>query len=136
MAAHSSVDGVSIVPSESVRSAYPKHVVFEVRVDLTRGIAWARDHLEDDYDYGVIWNALLLVLYRFTKLHCLERLVWRCATKMSCSEFGTGLLKYAGTLPGMKGYDPELTTSGALRRFCRSSDDCVLIGRSDDDGDG
>jgi hypothetical protein len=129
-AAHSSKKGVVKIPAERVHEEYPKHIVYECKVDLSKGIDWARDRFGADYDYGVIWNALLLVIYRYTQWKWLEKIVARCETKLSCSEFWTGLLKNAGTVAGMEDMDPELTTSGALRQFMRYSDDFELIGRS------
>lgn len=127
--AHSSADGVVKEPQERVRKKYPIYEAYECRVDLTDGFQWAREHVgHTKYDYGVIWNGLLLVIHGITKWEWLRRVAWRCASKLSCSEFNTSFLQGAGTVKGIEVYDAELTTSGALREFCRGTDDFSLVG--------
>lgn len=126
---HSSSDGVVAEPQERVCNRYPTYEAYECLIDLSDGFRWARQHIGyTEYDYGVIWNGLLLVLYGLTQWEWLKKIVWRCASKLSCSEFNTGFLQNAGTAKGIEEYDAELTTSGALREFCRSSDDFPFVG--------
>lgn len=123
-AAHSSSSGVVKVPAEAVRQEYPKFVAYECQADLSKGFEWARKYVGAKYDYGVIWNALLLVLYRFTKWRWLWNVVSRNDAKLSCSEFWASLFKNA-EVPGAEKLDPELTTSRMLRAFCVKSDEFV-----------
>jgi len=129
--AHSSSGGVVKVPQERVRKTYPVSEIYECRVDLDDGFRWARGYIGAKYDYGVIWNAILLVLYRFTKWEFLKKIVWRCTSRMSCSEFGAGILKNSG-IAGTEDMDIELTTTGALRSFCMASDDFEIINGQDE----
>jgi hypothetical protein len=125
-AAHSWADGVVKVPLEQVHSTYPRRVVYECSLDLASGFQWARGHIGADYDYGVIWNGLLLVVHRATGWKWLWEIVARNAAKFSCSEFVAGLLKAAGA-EVVKGVEPELTTPGELERLCAGSDDFMVM---------
>ena len=135
--AHSWADGVVKVPLERVEAAYPKRVVYECRADLTEGLKWARQYITAGYDYGVIWNGLLLALHRATGWDWLTRIVARNAAKYSCSEFVSGIFK-ASEVRGVESsgvvggdtadrFDPELTTPGDLAKFCADSDDFWVV---------
>lgn len=128
-AAHSRLDGLAKVPLERIEATYSPRKIYELRVkrnSLASGFRWARGHITAGYDYGVVWNGVLLVLYRATKWQWLWHIVMRNAAKFSCSEFVGGFLKAAG-VSGTAGMDPELTTPGDLEGFCSSSDDFWVI---------
>ena len=127
--AHSWSDGVVKVPLEQVEAAYPKRKIYECRVDVDKlqpGFTWSRKYIAADYDYGVIWNGFLLVLWKATGWKYLHKIVHRNATKFSCSEFLAGFMKAAG-VTGTESLDPELTTPGELEEFCSSSDDFWVV---------
>lgn len=127
--AHSRADGVVKVPMERVEKMYPTRKIYECRLSvdrLTSGFGWARRHISARYDYGVIWNGLLLVLYRATKWQWLWGIVTRNAAKFSCSEFVGGFIKEAG-LADTESLDPELTTPGDLEKLCSSSNDFWVV---------
>jgi hypothetical protein len=127
--AHSWADGVVKVPIERTEATYPKSKIYEcmIPVDvLSPGFSWARHHISAGYDYGVIWNGFLLVLYRSTGWNWLWKIVARNATKFSCSEFVCGFLKAAG-VNGTESLEPELTTPGDLEKFCAGSDDFAVV---------
>jgi len=134
--AHSWADGVVKVPLEQVEAAYPKRKVYECRFELDDGLKWARQYIAAGYDYGVIWNGLVLVLHRATGWGWLDRVATRNAAKYSCSEFVGGILKASGVRgvrssgvvdEGADPFDPELTTPGDLERFCSDSKDCWVL---------
>jgi hypothetical protein len=135
--AHSWADGVVKVPLERVEAAYPRRLVYECRADLTEGLKWARQYIAAAYDYGVIWNGLLLALYRATGWGWLSKAVHRNAARYSCSEFVGGIFKASG-VQGVESsgaivgevedrFDPELTTPGDLAKFCADSDDFWVV---------
>lgn len=124
--AHSSSNGVVKVPQERVQRDYPLNIVYECKADLSHGFMWARGTVSMPYDWGVIWNAVLLLLFRATGWKWLSKFAWRCPRCMTCSEWVTSLLK-AASVKGLEGYDPELTTSGTLEKFCSESDDFEII---------
>ena len=127
--AHSWADGVMKVPLEQIEQTYPTRKIYECRVQidhLAAGFNWARKYISADYDYGVIWNGLLLVLYRATNWQWLWKVVTRNASKFSCSEFVGGFLKAAG-VNETESLDPELTTPGDLEKFCSSSNDFWVV---------
>lgn len=127
--AHAWADGVVKVPLEQVEEAYPTRRMYECKIpinELSSGFDWARKHIGAGYDYGVIWNGLLLVLWRATKWQWLWRIITRNAAKLSCSEFACGFLK-AARVNGTESLDPELTTPGDLEKFCASSDDFWVV---------
>lgn len=117
-AAHSSEEGVVKVPAERVHKAYPKHMFYSCDIDLSGGFFWARNRISAKYDYGVIWNAILYFLYSFLFADFLRKLVYRNASRFTCSEFVGNILKYAGVFPDI---DPELMTPGDIERFVRKS---------------
>lgn len=135
--AHSWADGVVKVPLERVEAAYPRRKLYECQVDLSQGLEWARRYIAASYDYGVIWNGLILAVYRVTGWKWLQRIVHRNAARFSCSEFVGGILKASG-VRGVESsgavevgiedrFDPELTTPGDLERFCADSDDFWVV---------
>jgi hypothetical protein len=135
--AHSWKDGVVKVPLEQVEANYTKRKLYECRVDLSTGFKWARSYITADYDYGVIWNGLILALHRATKWDWLMQIAARNAAKFSCSEFVASILKASGVRglesSGVVGddvedrFDPELTTPGDVERFCAASDDFWVV---------
>jgi len=128
-AAHSWDRGVVKVPLEQVEEAYPTRRIYELKIQvdqLSPGFDWARKRIYAAYDYGVIWNGLLLVLHRATGWKFLEGAIHRNAAKFSCSEFVAGFLKAAG-VNGTESVDPELTTPGDLEKFCSSSNDFWVV---------
>lgn len=127
-AAHSGPDGVVKVPVKTIEKVYPRRVVYECFLDtdaLWPGFAWAHKHIGASYDYGVIWNAVLLVIHRATRWAWLYKVVSRNAVRFTCSEFASGFLKASG-VKGAEKFDPELTHSGDLERFCSVSEDFQL----------
>lgn len=120
--------GVVIMPRERVDALYPVQTGYECKADLTKGIEWARPMIgTTKYDFGVIWNGLVLFLYRATKWEWLNNIVHRNASKYSCSELIAGILKHAGTVAGAESLDIELTPpdgNRGLLKFCDESDDC------------
>jgi hypothetical protein len=117
-AAHSAEDGVVKVPDTRIWTRYPRRLTYELHVPLDGGFDWARHVIGAKYDYGVIWNALLLVLFRVTKWQWLYKLVARNAAKYSCSEFVAGFLKAAG-VKGSENWDIELMHPGAVHSFLK-----------------
>lgn len=124
--AHSQSEGVVKVPLEQIEVAYPTRKLYECNPNLENGFLWARTRISAKYDYGVIWNALLLVLYRATKWEWLWKIVAKNAARYSCSEFVCGILKAAG-VEGTEGLDPELTTPGDLEKFCSGSNNFLVM---------
>lgn len=125
-AAHSGPNGVVKIPLERMKQMYPESIHYELGAgvdDFVLGFEWASQHVGQDYDYGVIWNALLLVLWRATGWRYLWKLVARNSTKFTCSEFVTGFLIASG-VPGILKVDPELTPPGVLQEFCDDSPEC------------
>ena len=120
-AAHSSYNGVVKLPVENVRRTYPAYKVYRCNYNLEKGLQKAREYIGAKYDYGVIWNGLLLVLLRLTGWKFLWKIAARNANKFSCSEFVSSILKASNLYSG----DPELTTPGDLELFCRESDSCM-----------
>ena len=106
-ALHSSTDGVQILSVERIRSQYSSVVSIRVSVSISDTLAEAHRYLGAGYDYGVIPNVVLLVLFRWTGV------VWfdprRDPNKFSCSELWCALLKKQG-VPCVQRRDPELTT--------------------------
>jgi hypothetical protein len=127
-AVHSHKQGVVKVPFEQIYEEYTKRKIYQCDCDTERGFAWASKRVGLQYDYGVIWNGILLVLYGLFGWEFLWKLVVRDAARMSCSEFVAGFLK-AAEIEGMENFDPELTTSGMLEKFCFSSKDFTALGR-------
>jgi hypothetical protein len=121
-AAHSAEDGVVKVPHNRLWSRYPKRTMYELDVPLDLGFEWARRVIGARYDYGVIWNALLLVLFRATRWEWLYQVVARNAARFSCSEFVAGFLKAAGT-EGTEHWDVELMPPEALYRYMQKARD-------------
>lgn len=118
--------GIVKVPLKQVEEMYTTRRVYECKPNMEAGFQWAGSRLYADYDYGVIWNGLLLVLHRVTGWAWLNQIVHRNTAKLSCSEFAAGFLKTAG-VRGAESLDPELTTPGALEKFCSSSDDFWVV---------
>lgn len=125
-AVHSGAQGVVLVPLERVERAYTKRKIYECGAPLGPGLDWARKFIGVSYDFGVIWNGLLLVLHRATGWEWLHRMVVRNAVKMSCSEFVAGILKASG-VAGTEDVDIELTPPGDLERLCYNSDDFQVV---------
>lgn len=128
-AAHSHKQGVIKVPLDKVYSEYTKRKVYKCVVPVDNGFVWARKRVGLPYDYGVIWNGILLVLYGLFRWKFLWNLVARDTTELSCSEFVTGFLK-AADLDGIEEFDPELTTPGMLEAFCKESAAFKSLGRA------
>jgi len=120
--ANSQADGVVKIPIEQFEATYPTRKVYECGPNMADGFQWARNHINADYDYGVVWNAFVLVLYRMTGWRWLWKIVTRNAAKFSCSEFVCGFMRAAKVTGAMR-LDPELTPPGDLDKFCASSDD-------------
>lgn len=120
---HSGPDGVVLVPIERIEETYPERTLYELNIDVEKvhlGFRWARDRVGADYDYGVIQNLILLLLWKATKWRFLWDLVARNASKFSCSEFVSGFL-VAAKVPGVGGLDPETVYPGLLEEFCDNS---------------
>jgi hypothetical protein len=120
--AHSAENGVVKVPAELYLASRETVKRFEVKPDITGGLEACREFVGKRYDYKVIWNALLGVLWRATGWEWLKKIVSKDSSKLTCSEFVTSILKEAGVV-GTESMDPELTTPGDLESFCSSSDD-------------
>ena len=124
------VYGVAIVPDFKVYQVYPSRVRYRIDADLYSGLHWARGMVGAGYDFGVIWNGLLLILLRLTGWSWLEKYVMRNANRVSCSEMVSSILSVSGT-PGSDIIDPELTMSSgenpvciSLQSWCIRSDLC------------
>lgn len=120
---HAGKDGVVIVPQKKVMLTYPKQQVYSLKMGsygLREGFEWAKDQIGAPYDYGVIWNAFVLLFYRITGWRWLWKILARNASRFSCSEFVSMFLKQA-EFPGTEGMDPEFTTPADLVKFCRES---------------
>jgi hypothetical protein len=115
---HSWESGVVKVPLELIREKYPKHRSYDLnRGEMAQGFDWARERIGASYDYGVIWNALMLVMYRATGWEWLHRILLRNAAKFSCSEFVSGFMK-ASKVKGTEDWDPEFMPPVDLFQFC------------------
>lgn len=120
--AHASPKGVVKETQENVYERYPKHVVYDIAIDVKKGLHAVRNDFGADYDYpSVIWNGFLLTIYKVIRWNKLHKLAARNVSKFSCSEFVSKILKKAG-VPGADSLDPELTTPADLERFCAESD--------------
>lgn len=110
-ALHSGADGVQIVSALKVREGYDEHKWLELDIPVSAVIISSHDFLGAGYDYGVIPNALLLVLRRWTGV------VWfdprRDPSRFSCSELACSILQRIG-IPEMRGLTPEFVTPGNL----------------------
>jgi hypothetical protein len=121
--AHSTSRGVIKEIQESVRERYPVHEIYECKADLKKGLDSVRKYVGTaDYDFGVLWNGVLLLVYKLIKWKWLYHLVIRNTAKLTCSEFVALILKNA-ELPGTEEIDPELTTTGQLKAIVTASDD-------------
>lgn len=123
---HSGPDGVVLIPGERVDELYTERSLYELDITIENvhsGFRWARDRVGADYDYGVIWNCILLLLWRSTKWKFLWKLVVRNASRFSCSEFVTSFL-IAAKVPGTATLDPETVYPGMLEKFCDDSEHC------------
>jgi hypothetical protein len=119
---HSWVDGVVLVPREQVYQKYPRRRLLQVvGGDVRNGLFWARGRISAPYDFGMIWNALLLVTYRAFGWEWLRKLAMRNASRYTCSEFVGAFLRAAGILPSST--DVELLTPGDVLELCEKSDD-------------
>lgn len=125
--AHVTDRGVIKEVVEGVDERYPVHRKYECLVNVDDGLRAVRSHVgTTDYDWAVIWNALLLVLYRATKWERLWRLVARNTSKLMCAEFVATILK-KGHVAGADALDPETTTTGQLDKFCARSKDFRVV---------
>jgi len=118
--AHSTPRGIVKMPLAGVLRDYPVHVRFNCNHDVSKGFEWAREYIGSPYDYGVIWNSLLYVVYRASHMKCLYNVVSRNASKYTCSEFVTEFLKVSGVNSILQ-FDPELTSPGMLYDTCVAS---------------
>lgn len=117
-AAHATEQGVVKEKAERVYARYPKRVAYTIDTyDLTNGVRAVSDLIGDRYDFmAVIWNAILLVLWRSTGWQFLWRHVYRNASRQSCSEFVARALRASG-IPWMQDVDPELVPPPMLRKI-------------------
>lgn len=108
---HSAADGVVLVPDRLVRPHYCAIDTLGVKVQDQTVVELAHSFVGAGYDFGVISNGFLLVLYNLTGLKPFDPI--RNGTKFSCSELITTILKLGG-MEGLSDMDPELTTPGML----------------------
>lgn len=121
--AQADVNGVSTEPSERVFKKKAEIVRYEVvDWDMTPGFKGVKSYIGADYDYlTVVWNSLLLILYKITKLGFLWQIVRRDSTKFTCAEFASLAIICSG-MPGCGKLDPEMTTASMLLDFCAGSE--------------
>ena len=127
--AHATSRGVIMEYAHYVRERYPTYKIYQCHADLNQGLIAARELIgRSDYDYGVLWNCTLYLLYRATKWEQLRKLAAYNASKMTCSEFVALVLKEAG-IDGTGGaeFDPELMTTGMLEAFLDESSQFELV---------
>jgi hypothetical protein len=117
---HSVPDGVVMVPIEQVYASYVRRITYRCDQPFVGGFAWARERINAGYDFGVLCNIVLLLLFRFTGREYLRKAALRDASRYTCSELVSGFLK-ASSIPGTEDFDPELETPGGLERYCSSS---------------
>jgi len=124
------VHGVAVVPDFVVHKNYPVKKRYSIDHDLSSGLIWARSMVGAGYDFGVIWNGLLLLLLRLTGWKWLERYVVRNASIVSCSELISSIVRKS-RVRGSDIIDPELTTSSgsnlvtiSLETWCAKSGLC------------
>jgi len=115
--AHSTEKGVIKEPRDRVYSRYDKKCIFEVKeFDLTVGMRASRDLLGRDYDYKVIWNAVLLIFFRSWGWKWLWKWASRDISKVTCSEFVGTVIKNSNGPKLEK--DPEFLPPGDIYSFC------------------
>lgn len=119
--AEATAAGVDVVPLERA----PKKgelVLYVVKSwDVDPGFKVAKDFIGTEYDWlSVIWNSVLMVLFKITGWMWIWNKVRRDSSKATCSEFVTIIIK-GSRMPGSEKLDPELTTPGKLQKFCESS---------------
>ncbi len=125
--AHSTARGVIKEIQPQVRARYPIHKIYRCKMDLKEGLQAVREYVGTaDYDFGVIWNGILLLFYRVLRWRKLYEFVMRNTAKISCSEF-VALIFQQAKVPGAENIDPELTTTGMLETIASESSDFELI---------
>lgn len=146
MVIHATGEGIVVEPLERVLPRYPKHKRFEVRgADLRPGLEAMAPVVGADYDYSVISNGLLLLLFKLTGWKHLYRYTARNAANYSCSEWVASIMEKAGFLdehvdeaiarainhdlgfPESEELDPELLPPSSLFRICVASDACWVM---------
>jgi len=123
LVAQSSATGVVICPFEKAFKHKPDVIEYEViDWDMTPGLRGVRSYIGAGYDYAsILWNGLLLLLYRATGWEYLYKIVHRDTARVSCSEF-VALAIARAAVPGSGKLDPELTTPEGLCEFCEGSE--------------
>lgn len=125
--AHATARGVIKEIQPNVRKRYPTHRIYRCKADLKKGLRAVRTYVGTaDYDFGVIWNGVLLLLHRVTRWQWLYNIAARNTAKLTCSEFVALILKESG-LPEMDEIDPELTTTGELETLVSKSSAFELV---------
>jgi hypothetical protein len=115
--AHSTKRGVITEYKPNVLEDYPKYETYLCLspIELSRGMqSVVNDIGIADYDYGVIWNGVLLVVYKLTKWERLWNFTTKNASKISCSELIAKILLHCD-FDDIHIDDPEFTTTGMLR---------------------
>ena len=105
--AHASTGQVIFQRAELLREQYDESVCFEVRyIDIEKGMKRTRGYINKKYDFpSVIWNGILMVLYRSTGIEFFNPIIDH--NKMSCSEFVALILQRSG-YSGVQEKDAEL----------------------------
>lgn len=125
MVVHAISQGVLIEPFDKTLNDY--YTLFELNYDIREGLYFMRNSIGAEYDFfSVIWNSILLVLFRYTQFKFLRRLAARDNYRFSCSEFVAMALKLAG-FPGSWDMDTELTHVGDLYNLLSNSDHTTRI---------
>lgn len=126
LALQSGFGGVEIYPAKKIRKEYPKHIIYRNEFDPSNGFKWGFNHLGYGYDYGVIVNAIILILFKLTKWKWLWKILLKNASKFSCSEFACLFLQKC-EIQGLDKYEAEFTTPFDLSEFCEKSKDFKVV---------
>jgi len=106
--AHAIDKGVTIQRAELIKEHYDESECFQVLggVDIDQGMRETRDYINRPYDFkAVMWNGLLLLLYRLTGVEWFNPIVEH--NKVSCSEF-VGLVLQRSNFKPVQGREAEL----------------------------
>jgi hypothetical protein len=146
---HATTQGIIVEPYLHVLDRYPTYERYRVvdLVDLRLGLRRMIGDLGERYDYSIIWNGLLLGLWKLTHLSWLYKLTITNASKSSCSDWVINVLHQAGFftsaslfpiskvkklqtelgLPPSGVFEPDTTPPSTIHKICVQAPDCFEL---------